>query len=85
LVKIKYISLVNLIMDKPVVKELIQNELTEENICTELDRILHDEKRIREMKEDYSLLKRLLQQGGNASEQAAGIIVRFLTTSSSIV
>ncbi|MBD0277296.1 MAG: lipid-A-disaccharide synthase [Flavisolibacter sp.] len=85
LVKIKYISLVNLIMDKPVVKELIQNELTEENVCRELDRILHDEKRIQEMKEDYSLLKNLLQQGGNASEQAAGIIVRFLTTSSSVV
>ncbi|MBD0283902.1 MAG: lipid-A-disaccharide synthase [Flavisolibacter sp.] len=85
LVKIKYISLVNLIMDKPVVKELIQNELTEENVCRELDRILHDEKRIQEMKEDYSLLKNLLQQSGNASEQAAGIIVRFLTTSSSVV
>ncbi|MBD0296953.1 MAG: lipid-A-disaccharide synthase [Flavisolibacter sp.] len=85
LVKIKYISLVNLIMDKPVVKELIQNELTEENVCRELDRILHDEKRIQEMKEDYSLLKNFLQQGGNASEQAAGIIVRFLTTSSSVV
>ena len=31
-IKVKYISLVNLIMDKPVVKELIQNELTVENL-----------------------------------------------------
>jgi lipid-A-disaccharide synthase len=32
LVKIKYISLVNLIMDKPVVTELIQDDLTVKNI-----------------------------------------------------
>jgi lipid-A-disaccharide synthase len=32
LVKIKYISIVNLVMDKQVVKELIQDDLTSENI-----------------------------------------------------
>jgi lipid-A-disaccharide synthase len=42
LVKVKYISLVNLIMDKPVVKELIQHELTEEHLKTELSRLLND-------------------------------------------
>ena len=36
LIKIKYIALVNLIMDKPVVKELIQNDLTVENVKQEL-------------------------------------------------
>ena len=36
LIKIKYIALVNLIMDKPVVKELIQNDLTVENLKQEL-------------------------------------------------
>ncbi len=40
LIKVKYISLVNLIMDKPVVKELIQDELTEENLLKELTLIL---------------------------------------------
>ena len=37
LVKVKYIAMVNLIMDKPVVKELIQNELTAENLKQELN------------------------------------------------
>src|SRR5215204_7320366 len=41
LVKIKYISLVNLIMDKPIVKELIQDDLTIENLSGELNEILN--------------------------------------------
>ena len=36
LVKVKYISLVNLIMDKEIVKELIQQDFTSENISIEL-------------------------------------------------
>jgi lipid-A-disaccharide synthase len=45
LIKIKYISLVNLIMDKPVVKELIQNEMNVENVSMELEQILHNTQR----------------------------------------
>jgi lipid-A-disaccharide synthase len=80
LVKIKYISLVNLIMDKPIVKELIQNDLTVTNISAELNAILHDQKRVQQIKSDYADLKALLQQGGNASERAAHEIVGFLQT-----
>ncbi|HEX8313575.1 MAG TPA: lipid-A-disaccharide synthase, partial [Flavisolibacter sp.] len=82
LIKIKYISLVNLIMDKPIVKELIQNELTVENVSRELEDILHNQQRIQKIKEDYAALKSLLQQGGNASERAAQEIVGFLQTTS---
>lgn len=78
LVKIKYISLVNLIMDKPVVKELIQNDLTVENIHTELNAILHNQSRIAQINEDYRQLKALLQKEGNASARAAQEIVAFL-------
>lgn len=86
LVKIKYISLVNLIMDKPVVKELIQHELTVDNVSTQLNEIINNPERIKQIKKDYADLKNLLQQGGNASEKAAGQIVNFLqTTSASIV
>ena len=77
LVKIKYISLVNLIMDKPVVKELIQNELTAENITVELEAVLHNERRILQIKNDYRELKALLQKEGNASARAAAEIVGF--------
>ncbi|NTS43690.1 lipid-A-disaccharide synthase [Flavisolibacter sp. BT320] len=78
LVKIKYISLVNLIMDKPVVKELIQGELTVANIRAELEAILHNENRIGQMKADYRELKSILQKEGNASARAAQEIVGFL-------
>ena len=80
LVKIRYISLVNLIMDKPVVTELIQADLTVENIHRELDAILHQPKRISEMQRDYQQLKALLQKEGNASARAAQEIVGFLQT-----
>ena len=82
LVKIKYISLVNLIMDKEVVKELIQDELTVSNLKKELDNILHDNEKIVRMKKDYDALKNLLQQQTNASEKAAIIIVDFIRTTS---
>ena len=80
LIKIKYISLVNLIMDKPVVKELIQNELTVDNIVRELNTILHDPNKIQQVKKDYSNLKTLLQKESNASGRAAREIVGFLQT-----
>ena len=78
LIKIKYISLVNLIIDKPVVKELIQHELTPANLELELRSLLTDPRRQEQVREDYSYLKKLLQQGGNASQKAARIIMDFL-------
>lgn len=78
LVKIKYISLVNLIMDKPVVKELIQNDLTIANVSNELNAILHDESKISQIKKDYEALRALLKKNDNASARAAQEIVGFL-------
>ncbi len=74
LIKLKFISLVNLIMDKEVVKELIQDELTVENLKHELNDLLTNDSRIQQMKKDYHALKDLLSRGGNASEKAAKII-----------
>ena len=55
LIKIKYICLVNLIMDKEIVKELIQDELTVENIKTELTKILFDVNKLQQLQKDYSV------------------------------
>ena len=74
LIKVKYISLVNLVMDKAVVKELIQGELTKDNIMKELDLLLHSGKRQRQILEDYDELRERLGNAG-ASEKAATIIV----------
>jgi lipid-A-disaccharide synthase len=78
LIKVKYISLVNLIMDKEVVKELIQDELTPENLHRELDGLLHDPQRLQRLRADYTALKELLSQGGHASAHASASIVKFL-------
>jgi lipid-A-disaccharide synthase len=80
LIKIKFIGLVNLIMDKEVVKELIQKELTPENLEFELDELLTNEKKQKQVQEDYKALKQLLSKGGHASANAAGIIYNFLKT-----
>ena len=74
LVKIKYICLVNLIMNKEVVKELIQDNLTIENINIELTKILTDKNKQAKLKEDYASLRSMLSLGGNASMNAAKII-----------
>ena len=78
-IKVKYIAMVNLIMDKPVVKELIQKELTVDNLRRELYELLTNESRIAQMKEDYEDLKKILSEGGNASARAAKSIVDFLS------
>jgi len=77
LIKLKFISLVNLIMNKEVVKELIQNDLTVENIKHELHELLTNDNRQQQIKNDYRDLKNLLSQGGNASANAAKIIYDF--------
>jgi len=76
LVKVKYISLVNLIMDKEVVKELIQNDFNGENLSLELSKILNDDIRTK-MIHEFSELKRML--GGNgASAKTAQMIIDSL-------
>src|SRR5690606_33495721 len=74
LIKVKYISLVNLIMDRLIVTELIQNDLTEENLLRELNLLLNDENKINQLKSDYQSLKQKLKAGGHASQQAANKI-----------
>lgn len=73
IITLDFISLVNLIMDREVVKELIQNELTTTNLRAELLKIVDgpDRKRILE---DYQTLRKKLG-GKGASQLAAQLIV----------
>ena len=80
LIKLKFISLVNIIMNKAVIKELIQNDLTAENITLELNKILHDDAYRKRILADYQALKALLSKGGDASSNAAEIIYEFVAT-----
>ncbi len=76
LVKIKFISLVNLIMDREVVKELIQDELNTKNIISELNKLLDKSNRDRIFK-DYAALQNLLSAGGAAVKTATAIVDDF--------
>ena len=69
-VKLKYISLANLILDKPIFKELIQHDCTIENMRSELDRILTDKRCVSAMKADYAKVREILG-GEGASEKVA--------------
>ena len=77
LVKVKFISLVNLIMDKLVVKELIQHDMNVKNLQFELEELLTSEQRISQLMKDYTDLKNLLSEKGNASATAAQLIHNF--------
>jgi lipid-A-disaccharide synthase len=78
LVNVKYISLDNLIMDKLVVKELIQNEFTVDAVKKELQDLLANKNKIEQLQNDYAALRQILRQGGNASQKAAASIINFL-------
>lgn len=80
LIKVKYISLVNLIMDRLVVKELIQDDMNTENLVQELKNLLHNQEYRDRITGDYDQLRQLLLQGGNASAKAAEEIVSYATS-----
>ncbi len=80
LAKVKYICLVNLIMDRPVVKELIQNDMTAANIRDELQSLLNSSKRQKKLLEDYEELKYALGNAG-ASDRAAETIISYVKRS----
>jgi len=77
IITLKYISLVNLIMDKEVVKELIQNDFNKKNIRNELQKLLTPEYRQNLLKQ-YDLLEKKLG-GDGASEKTASLIINYLT------
>lgn len=72
LVNIKYISLVNLILDEPLVTELIQSEFNEQRLKEELDRLLQV-KTVAPIQAGYERLYQALGQEG-ASERTARLI-----------
>lgn len=73
IITLDYISLVNLIMEREVVKELIQNELNYKNLRSELSKIIEGPKR-EQLLSDYNVLEKKLG-GEGASAKAAALII----------
>jgi lipid-A-disaccharide synthase len=76
LIKIRFISLVNLIMDNETVKELIQEDCNPPRITAELDRLLNDTIYRQKMLTDYDKLDEKMGTPG-ASAKTAALIVKY--------
>jgi lipid-A-disaccharide synthase len=77
LIKVTYISLVNLIAGKEVVKEMIQSDASSENVSQELKKILNDNSYRKKMLEGYDRIVQVLDTG-SASENTAKRMVFYL-------
>lgn len=77
IIKVSYISLVNLIMDRPVVKELIQWDMTLDNAERELRAVLPGGENHDRIKDNYEELRRVVG-GGGASERFGRRMVEIL-------
>lgn len=74
LIRVPFISLVNLIADKEVVKELIQDDFSIPNLKTELQQILGNQVYKGQMLQGYDLVKERLGDN-SASDTTAGLIL----------
>ena len=73
-VKLKYISLANLIMDKGLFKELIQHSCTPALISQELDQLLHNQEYRARMMQDYTDVRTVLGGAGASAKVAKAMI-----------
>lgn len=80
LIRVKYISLVNLILDKPAVTELIQNNLNEQKLSDTLNELLQNTERKEALQSDYTALWEILG-AHKASDKAAKEIITLATMS----
>ncbi|MEQ9219750.1 MAG: lipid-A-disaccharide synthase [Cyclobacteriaceae bacterium] len=77
LVKIQFISLVNLIAEKRVVEELIQSDYQADVILNHVDKLLHDKDTVSKMKDGYVEIRERLGQK-KAAQNAASEIISML-------
>ncbi|GAB2779852.1 lipid-A-disaccharide synthase [Salinimicrobium soli] len=78
IIDLDFISLVNLIMDREVVKELIQNDFNKENLKKELHKILEEDHRKKIFSDYYELEQKL--GGMGASEKTARLIYEKISS-----
>ncbi|HKZ36584.1 MAG TPA: hypothetical protein VJ184_02960, partial [Chryseolinea sp.] len=74
---VKFISLVNLIANREVVKEMIQSEASPNNVAQELTRILEDKNYRSDMLQGYDQIIKILDTG-SASENTAKLMMKYL-------
>ena len=75
--KVKYVSLVNLISGCEVVRELVAADMNVDNVKLEIGKLLGDTKERAGMMQGYDRMIEILGEAG-ASEHAASIMVKLL-------
>ena len=78
ILKVKYISLVNLVANKEVVRELVADTMTVDNVRSELDALLNDADYRGKMLQEYDRMIKILGPAG-ASHQAASKMIELLS------
>jgi lipid-A-disaccharide synthase len=77
IVKVKNIGLVNIVAGRTIVPELVQDDVTPENIAREIETVLADPRRHHRVVQDLLTVRTMLGEGG-ASRKAAAVIREFL-------
>ena len=75
-IKVKYASLVNLILDAPIVKELLQGDCSSKNIITEVKKLLSGRAR-NKMIISYKKLRRILGEEGASEKVAKAMVIEI--------
>jgi lipid-A-disaccharide synthase len=78
LVKVPYLSMVNLIAEREIIPELIQHDMTPQRLAASVSELLKNEKRRWQMKDDLSALRKVLKSEGDPFLQAANVITGSL-------
>jgi lipid-A-disaccharide synthase len=74
IVRVKWASLVNILSDREVVRELLQKDATVENVLQELDKIMHDSAYRDQMLKAYEDVRKVFA-GKHASDRVSDLII----------
>jgi len=74
IVRVKWVSLVNILSDREVVRELLQKDATAENVLQELDKIMHDSAYCDQMQKAYEDVRKVFAEK-HASDRVADLII----------
>ena len=77
IVNTRFIGLPNIVFGQGIIKELIQHEVTPDNLCNEIYRLLSDDKAAQQLRSDLGIVREKLGQGGGIT-QMANLVVDML-------
>jgi len=81
---VRFISLVNLIVDKSVVKELIQKDCSIDNIRNELEQLIPDTEYRNTMLQGYAEVSGRIGETG-VSDRTADLIIEYMIAKTSVI